>query len=260
MESLEVRIISLAPKPLSLARLQSLFRDVAVSRAVDLRDQSAHQLFERKMITATAAETMLQGRKWHREFSRPGAVGLAQSMIRVLGRSRNANTWTLMCEEDCSPRPDLPAIVQKCIDGFHSGCAFDAALIGSVFRESAPSCIPGFHRLSGLVYMTHCMLIPPEGHAVLLKILQPPLEVQVDALFTQHIRLKRLNMIAQVGELSAVQDRSESTIQSACPLCNLSPQHKHPPVTCANDTTFLSVLLTVILLLFAYIAFKISFS
>ena len=251
----EVRIISMNPNPTSLQMMRNLFDDVAVTRAVDLRSRTAQQLFNDNLITSTAATTMLFGkRKWHREFTAGGAVGLVESMKLVLRRHRSTSrAWTLICEEDCRPAPNLRTVVERLMHGYQKGCRFDAAMIGSSFAKSSPSCIDGFHKITGYFLGMHCFLVSPDAHVKLSNILSVPLNVQVDSLFSEMILLNRLYVIGQVGERSAKQSRHQSTIQQAhdCPLCNVNPSHgchvTHKP--CQEGRSFRTGLLVSMLIM-----------
>lgn len=219
--NIEVRIISLR------SGNDNMFRNIGFTNvervpAVDYRNESALNLYQQGKITINALDTWSGGsRKWSREFVGGGAVGLQQSMIKVLSRDREDEVWTLMCEEDCVPKHNLHTVVSKLIQSYES-CPFDVAIIGPFVFDSKPSCITGFGYPKKVFFGTHCLLVAPEAHSLLVDKLSKPQEVQVDSYIAQLALVGELKVLVQTSKPSAVQAWTPTTIQTSCPLCSVS--------------------------------------
>lgn len=219
--NIEVRIISLGTGNDQMFR-QIGFTNVERVPAVDYRKESPLNLYQQGKITINAMDTWSGGsRKWSREFVGGGAVGLQQSMIKVLSRDREDEVWTLMCEEDCVPKHNLHTVVSKLILSYES-CPFDVAIIGPFVFDSKPSCITGFGYPKKVFFGTHCLLVAPEAHSLLIDKLSRPQEVQVDSYIAQLALVGELKVLVQTSKPSAAQSFTPSTIQTSCPLCSVS--------------------------------------
>ena len=64
----------------------------------DFRNKTPKELLERKLITRSAFDTLIRGRKWHKELPSTGAVGLLQSVRKALNSS--SSNYTMIFEED----------------------------------------------------------------------------------------------------------------------------------------------------------------
>lgn len=222
--NVEVRIISLGGGYESQFRSNG-FTNVERVAAVDYRSESPISLYRQGKITINAMDTWNGGsRKWSREFVGGGAVGLQQSMIKVLTRDRDENVWTLMCEEDCIPQHNLHTVVTKLIQSYAS-CPFDLVSIGPHVFASTPSCISGFGYPTRVFFGCHCMLIPPSAHTLISEKLSRPQEVQVDSYIAQLSIVGELKVLVQTSTPSASQAHTPTTIQTACPLCSVSASH-----------------------------------
>ena len=230
--SIEVRVISLTEPTDALTSLSVMFSNVAAAATVDLREAKADQLLRKGWISLSAWETMRRGhRRWHREFTRPGAVGLVRSVVDILGRRRDDGVWTLICEEDVVPAASLPDAVERLVAAYEQ-CRFDVAILGGWLpSDVAASCVPGFARLTAENFFgTHAWLVPPQSHAKLHKLLDVPMESQLDAHLSQLAISGQITLVAEHGMRSATQRPHASTIQSDCPLCD-GPLHSAEAVT-----------------------------
>lgn len=218
---IEVRIISLGTGNDQMFRKIG-FTNVERVPAVDYRKESPSNLYQHGKITINALDTWNGGsRKWSREFVGGGAVGLQQSMIKVLSRDREDEVWTLMCEEDCIPKHNLYTVISKLVQS-HESCPFDLVSIGPFVFASEPSCITGFGYPKKVFFGCHCVLVPPSSHGVLVDKLSRPQEVQVDSYIAQLALVGELKVLVQTSKPSATQAFTPTTIQTSCPLCSVS--------------------------------------
>ena len=79
---MEVCIITLKESPNH--KVKTIFPDAIFFKAIDLRKQTAQDLFNKNIITLNAFENLTNGRKYHHELSDTGAVGLHQSFLAAL--------------------------------------------------------------------------------------------------------------------------------------------------------------------------------
>lgn len=222
MASLEVCVISLNPD-LSLLPFYQLFNHVTLVKARDFRRLTPQEAYNKGLVTLTAADTWSSGyRKYHREFIGGGAVGLQRSVHDVLSRSRDTNTWTLVCEEDCVISRELPRTIAT-LQQKHALHPFDAVVFGAAVSRTAPSGIDDFVYPRSAFYGTHCWLVSPAGHSRLARLFSRPMEVQMDTYMAQLSITGSARILVHVGvSRLARQALHVSTIQVGCPLCDVN--------------------------------------
>ena len=221
--SLDVKVISLQPRPNAILRLAPHFPEARPHRAVDLRRASAVELVGQGAVTLGAYFPMTYGRRWHHELPSGGAVGLRASMVSALRESDSS--WLLLCEDDVVPGHGLHDAVRRLIDSsVSSDLSFDAAFFGSSHVGATPAVVvdrargaapPGWEWLRRWFFGTHCVLWSPAGRQRGAELLEDPRtsDVQVDVAFAALHHLGRMNCLMQTGKPLATQQLHLSSIQ-----------------------------------------------
>ena len=180
---------------------------------------------DQNLITLNGFESLKHGRKYHHELGTPGAVGLLLSFSQIL----NSNTGPiLVCEDDCVPSPTLPNVIDEFL--IHSS-EFDMIVFGPLMyqrtKNSIPSHFKNFDVLNQYYWGNHALLFSSQGRQKAIKYLKPPVDVQLDALFSRMAMYADFRILIQAeGEPLATQAKHASTVQSSllCPLCDTTPK------------------------------------
>ena len=211
---LQVTIVALHIDPPIMPHVKDHFPQVAKFPAVDLRGTSMHTLVEQGLISFSAYESAMRGRRWHKEFMTPGAVGLHQSNHRVLAE---AHTPLLLLEEDCYLHPHFPeglaAIRSRPFDVAVWGARIDYRGRGAEVRPIDG--MPGWVDVSGqhvLFFCTHCVYYSERGREIVARHMQAPQEVQIDALLGILSMAGHIRLALQLHHHSAQQFPHETTI------------------------------------------------
>jgi hypothetical protein len=227
---LEVRVIMLTPSDHGMRDVRSVFPDAAPFQARDRRGVNPETLYAEGAITENALETMKRGRKWHHEISGPGGVGLHESMRDLL---RESDGPVLICEEDCVPRRELASVVVKFLSNADE---FDAVVFGPIHVEQRPSKVEeegeneflGFKKLNSYFWGLHAVLYSREGRRKIGRLLQDPVDVQMDALLSRAAMHRGMRILVQTKPPALARQRHHvSSIQSdilgGCDLCEANP-------------------------------------
>ncbi len=219
-----MRIISLKQTPENIKNVRSVFPQVGVQPAVDMRGVAPFVMRRANLITRSGLDTLEKGRKWHKELTSGGAVGLQNSLRLVLEGGAGP---ILVLEDDCAMTPELFAHVERLVHRQHE---FDVAVIGCILMEGAtadvdvaprPWCEPTGAPFSFI--LTHCVLYTARGRSKVADALAEPQEVQIDALMSMMVREGDLRMLLYPRRDLAWQKMHMTTIQDNCALCFLSP-------------------------------------
>jgi len=222
---LDVRVISMHTEvPPAIRRV---FPTAMVIAATDLRAASPRVLHTQGVITDDALESIEQGRRYHRELSSCGGVGLWYSVCGALAQGSRP---LLLFEEDCVPSPQLPLAVQRLLDlAPDAEGAFDLAVFGPLrtdgFLVSEAPAHRGFGWCDGYFWGMHAVLYTADGRARARAMLRGPVDAQLDAkvawlaLYGQPVRRRpRLRVLLQCpGEPLARQLSHPSSLQSDSP-------------------------------------------
>lgn len=219
---MDVRIISLNPSvdhP-----VKKVFKNAKFFQAVDLRGTTPQELLDKNLVTLNGFENLENGRKYHHELGTPGAIGLILSFLKIL---KLDNGPILICEDDCVPSPKLPQIIDEML---LNSSDFDMVIFGPLKYEhssnSTPSFFKNFDVLTQYYWGNHAVLFSSQGRQKAIKHLNPPVDVQLDALFSRLAMYADFNILIQAsGEPLAKQSPHSSTVQSSnvCPMCDTSP-------------------------------------
>lgn len=188
-------------------------------RATDTRNIMPMELLRQNLITRSAHDTIVNGRKWHKELPSTSAIGLSITVKRAL---RTSPTQPLfLVEEDAECSHNLRDEIQNAMKMFSKG--IDLIVFGSDVRGSINTSDPEFLAPGGMdfyFFKTHSVLYSPGIRGKISDALDLPQEVQYDAL---------LGLMAKQGEINirfrpgvCVQKIHWSSIQKICLLCALN--------------------------------------
>jgi GR25 family glycosyltransferase involved in LPS biosynthesis len=224
---MEVSIISLE-KTLNHP-VQKYFPQATFFDAIDLRNETPQNLLEKNLITINAFECLQNGRKYHREISTSGAIGLILSFLQILKSSTEA---ILICEDDCVPSQELSVVINRFL--MHSS-EFDMVVFGPIMYERAKNYLPSkfkdFDVLNNYFWGNHAILFSPSGRQKVIKYLNPPFDVQLDAVFSRLALYYNFKILIQAsGEPLARQSLHLSTVQNnfdVCVLCDTDTNSRY---------------------------------
>lgn len=224
LSSVDIRIISLKQICPLHASLKHDFgnHDVQLSPAVDMRHVSTKSLIRSGMITLSAADTLDAGRKWHKELTSTGTVGLYQSNRLLL---QDGVRPVLVFEEDCEY--DMHRLKTELERLVKLGDAIDVAVFGAWQDRSNR-----FHRTNldnwvrlekGSFWYTHCVYYSASGRKKMSKYMSDPQEIQYDSYLAFLGSRQMLNLYIETSKNTAWQSLStSSTLQTdMCLLCML---------------------------------------
>ena len=104
LDNLDVCVISLDTEKPIKSSIKKVFPNARVIKAVDMRTTNPTVMRKSNLITHSAVDTLHHGRKWHKELSSTGAVGIHQSNRIAL---EYGDGPLLLLEEDCNISPDI---------------------------------------------------------------------------------------------------------------------------------------------------------
>ena len=248
---LEVKVISMNAHTKALDRTRKLFPQVTLQEGVDLRDVDASILLDKNLISFSAFESLQGGRKWHRELSSKGAVGVAQANRLALYGSDDP---LLLLEEDCVLEDQILQEVETLLQ--HED-TFDIAVFGAILTDGRvdkttrpvtfmPHAGWFYHSTSMRFILLHCVLYSSRGRKNASRLLAMPIEMQLDHMYSLHAATGKLEILLQLSNASASQELHLSTIQDNCRLCDM-----HVSKTVFNQQY---VVVTLIILSLAVIA------
>ena len=219
---IEVRIISL-DKHTNNHPVKVMFPQAKYFKAIDTRNSTPKNLLDNRLITLNGFENLKNGRKYHHELPSTGCIGLSLSMWHIL---KSGNEPILICEDDCLPSPILPHV----IDEIYNSSDIDMVVFGPIMykrsEDTVASFIKGFDMLNSYFWGTHAILFTSSGRKKASKYLEPPVDVQVDALFSRLAMYSDYKVIIQAPNEAplAKQKPHTSTLQNYCPLCERNPK------------------------------------
>lgn len=215
---MQVRIISFSSSSALLKKCKRMFpnADVRIQPAVDVRSETTATLYEADFLSLAALHSLENGRRWHHEMSSTGAVGLAHA--NRLALEEDPTQPLLVLEEDCmfvnsyQTREAVTRLLQHVEE-------FDVAVFGAVPQDSSrgamlPWLPKGFEVLDGQFWLLHCVLYTPRGRQRVAKVLNAPLEMQIDSMMGTLARVGALTILGQTTKWSAVQSLHTSTVQT----------------------------------------------
>jgi len=228
---LEVRVISLAENPKSLKEIRKIFPQAERQAAVDLRGSNPLHMRQVGLITHSTLDTLETGRKWHKELSSSGAVGIQQTNRLLLSSGSDP---ILIIEEDCKLSNSITSHIDALLK---NQLKFDVAVFGAnIIKtgiETAVEYLPDgwVHGSKGTTFtLMHCVLYSPKGRRRLSEYYESPQEVQIDAYVSMLSNEGLLNVLLFPKNDLAWQKWHISTIQESpgsfgtCTLCGLNPQ------------------------------------
>lgn len=215
---MQVRIISFKRSSHLLKECRRMFpgADVRMQPAVDVRSETATALYNAELLSLAAAHSLDKGRRWHHEMSSTGAVGLAHA--NRLALEEDPTQPLLLLEEDCmfTSSKNTSQAVTSLLEHVED---FDVAVFGAIPQDSSrgptlPWLPAGFEVLDGQFWLLHCVLYTPRGRKRVAKVLNAPLEMQIDSMMGTLARLGRLTILGQTSRWSAIQMPHTSTVQT----------------------------------------------
>ena len=223
MDSIDIRVISLKDTTPLLTLLETDFskNDVQISSAVDMRRVSTDSLVKSGLISLNAADALDTGRKWHKELTSPGTVGLYQSNRMIM---QSGLRPLVVFEEDCHYntrrlKDELGRLVRL-------GDSIDVAVFGAwqdnknVVQSTE---LNGWVKLvRGSFWFTHCVYYSESGRKKMSRHMSSPQEVQYDSYLAFLATRGMLNVYLNDTNDIAWQDYATSTLQTdVCFLCML---------------------------------------
>lgn len=227
VENLDAQVITIDDKFRMDPQLKSMFPRIRTFGGVDLRKVEPLSLRQSNMISHSAFHTMKKGRKWHKEISSAGAIGIHQSNRLILQRAKGP---VLILEDDCHVSPKLRHTMSQLLAAQDQ---FDVAIVGAVLHDIKGESTVPYMTDSGWktgqtmeVILLHCVLYSSEGRKKVLGHLMDPQEVQLDALYSMLHNEGLIRVIVYDKDDLAWQAAHVSTIQEmtgTCALCMIDP-------------------------------------
>ena len=220
MNTIDIQVISLREDPTILDHLRKDFGEKAGrAPAVDMRAMSPNNLAISGIISLNAADTLETGRKWHKELTSTGTVGLYQSNRLIMMKGDNP---VLIFEEDCvyntkRLKDELDRMVRL-------GDTIDVAVFGAWqdnTNEVEQTELSQWIKLKkGHFWYTHCVYYSARGRKKMRNILTQPQEVQYDFLLSFLATRGMIDLYLHTGSTIAWQSGMTSTLQTdMCLLC-----------------------------------------
>ena len=223
---MHIRIISFDHKSSLVGRFQALFptADVRIQPAIDVRATSESTLLRGGIIGHTVAHTLRFGRKWHHEFPRKGAVGLAHANRLALEEAPEEPL--LLVEDDCSVVQ--PRVLVETVSRLLSrATTFDMAVFGMRYRGDPGNKVPAswagddWYEIRDNFWFLHLVLYTPAGRRNCAEILRKPLEMQIDSLYASYALYGGLRVMGHLATFPiALQLTLGSSCQRPCALCD----------------------------------------
>ena len=218
---MQVRIITLEETSKLVSKLKYIFpeADVGIQRGIDVRKSPTELLCASNLITHSVVHTLQHGRKWHHEVATKGAVGIAQA--NRLAIEEDFSKPLLLLEADCYILNGKK--LKKEVDQLliHAD-KFDMAVFGGWFGKSDKKTemwLPkGFKVIEGKFWWLQCVLYTPSGRQKVSKLLNKPLEMQIDSLYGAEALMGNLTVVGQVKGRSTTQILHRSSVQSQNPF------------------------------------------
>lgn len=208
---MRIRVITLSSADALLATCRGLFpdADVGVQRGIDVRRTNVESLIKARLLTHSAAHSLIHGRKRHNEIGSKGAIGIAQAN-RLAVEEEPRDEALLLLEDDCVLAH--PARFAEAIATFLSRQdEFDVVVFGTFgpkgrqSRAGQKAWYPAnFHDLIGPFWGMHCVLYSPTGRDKVASLLRHPVDMQIDSLYGSHALFADLRVI---GEVAALRER-----------------------------------------------------
>ena len=228
---LEIRVITSRSNHPLLEKLRTLFPYASVEKLepVDHSSSTPELLLEKGLIGVTSLVTMKEGRRWHHEVAKGGAVGLAESIRAAL--SLNPALPLLVLEDDCVVR-DGSALKERVESLLLSTENFEMAVLGGLIKgkrgrhrnyvEWGKGPLAFFETVTSPFWFMHCVLYTPKGRRVVRRLLEPPLDMQVDSFLGYMAHLEKLRIVCEEGGRVVYQGKHVSSIQEngVCLFCS----------------------------------------
>lgn len=221
---LDVEVISLDLFTPIRDNILRIFPTAKPFQAIDMRQVNPDLLRKSDLITFSSLDTLRNGRKWHKELSSSGAVGIHQTNRILLA---NGSGPVLILEEDCNLSPNIHSHVNELLRNQNK---FDVAVFGGVVMEckskdSVDFLPPGWKKIKkGLFVLMHCVLYSTKGRQKVAKYLDSPQEVQIDAFLSFLNNEELIDLVIYDSKDLAWQTVHLSSIQESmgtCALCSV---------------------------------------
>lgn len=193
---MDVRIISLRPR--YKHAVKKIFPQATFIEATDMINiVTPQELLDNKVITPNAFNALVNGRKEHIELGSTGAVGLTLSFQKAL-KSGDINRPILICEDDCVPLRRLPHVIQSIMTKLDN---IDMVIFGPLKcmkdNKQIKFELEGFDVLNNYYWGNHAVLFTRRGRSRAIRYLQTPIDVQLDAYFSQVAMQGRFDVLIQ---------------------------------------------------------------
>lgn len=218
----EARVISLG-RVTDKHPVKRIFPAATRFEAIDYRKKSPADLLKEKLITDAGYESLTNGRKYHHEIGASGAVGLHMSFYELL---KSGEGDIVIFEDDCIPHAKMP----EAIEMLRTKTDYDIVIFGPLRYDATgarASHYENFHFLKSYFWGMHAIFVPGRSRKALVSLLEPPVDIQVDALISRLAIYKNYSVLIQSGGVPlATQAQHESTVQvdnGRCILCDVLP-------------------------------------
>lgn len=212
---LQVIIISLNEAPIALQSVREFFPQVEVLAAVDLRKMPPLEALRLNLLSDSAYDSLIRGRRWHKEIDSVAAVGLQLSNLKALRMSTTRRL--LLLEEDClllrDPRTEIASLIKTNADVGMFGAPTVAERTGPRNKKSEPpkkeiGLSENWHDITGthvIHYGTHCVFYSPRGRQLVADAFEKPLEIHIDAKLCLMAAKNAINLYVYTANDVAVQ-------------------------------------------------------
>jgi len=228
---LEIRVITgRAHHPL-LKSLERIFPYASVGKleAVDHSLSTPELLLDRGLIGAPSYASMKEGRRWHHEVARGGAIGLAESVRLAL--SLNPEVPLLLLEDDCVIKRGS-ALKERVESLLFFKDNFEMAVFGGYVGDRrgkskeyigwGEGVVGTYENIRSPFWFMHCVLYTPKGRRVVGGLIRPPLDMQIDSFLGYMAQLGKLRILCETGRSVVYQSKHFSSVQEnkTCIFCS----------------------------------------
>jgi len=222
------------------------FNNVSIVPAINTINYNPKDLYEKGVITTRVLLDLTNGRKDHWAFPGKGGIGLYLTYKKLIESLQNVKENVLICEQDCMITK-INEFARK-IHLLEKNIKFDCAIFGGNYYKDVNAVNEHnnihenisldyseldkttkhseFINYKNTFYLLHSVVWSPKGIKNIYPYLERPIDVQLDALFSNLCINDMLNLLME-KEKTTEQEIHISTLNNdeECSICDVKP-HK----------------------------------
>ena len=243
--NIPVYIISLNGK--TSFDFSNYFSNVTIVPAINTLNDNPKDLYSKGVITTRVLLDLENGRKDHWAFPGKGGIGLYLTYKKIIESLQNVKENVLICEQDCIIK-NIDEFARK-IHLLNNFKNFDCAIFGGSYYKNVDAIneinnykssnskslyyseLDSFNENSEFInyknifYFLHSVVWTPRGIKKIHPLLSRPIDVQLDAFFSNLCKNEMLNLLMEKNKTTE-QDIHKSTLNNdnKCYICDMKPQ------------------------------------